>query len=167
MKSKSAINITIIEHEGQQVCCDAEDKCLFMVTYRLGNRLIPSCNLDGTWVDGFPKELETKDSLVLPKQNCPLLNIQKKSVAIGKSSVINDIPPNREEVKKYAEEISLQDWEYFWSYYEANGWRVMCKNKLVQMKNWKQTMLGWKRRNVPRKINQFCQPTRRQDILIT
>lgn len=175
MKSKAAINITIIDHEGRQVCCDAEDKCLFMVTYRVGNRLIHSCNLDGTWVDGMPKQLETDGDLVIPKSNCPLLNIPKKVVASRKQSVVTPesvVKPTLEEVKEYAESKGFTEWQKFYDYYSADDWNHRCKNgKYEPIRSWKQKLLMWKdnqnqRRNQSYSKGQYSPPPRREGILV-
>ena len=56
----------------------------------------------------------------------------------------NFIKPTLEEIKKYCEENNLKiDCEYFYDYYEANGWKIN-KNK---MKDWKATLRNWNRRN--------------------
>lgn len=56
----------------------------------------------------------------------------------------NFIKPTLEEIKKYCEENTLKiDCEYFYDYYEANGWMIN-KNK---MKDWKATLRNWNRRN--------------------
>ncbi len=52
--------------------------------------------------------------------------------------------PTIEELKKYCEENSLKvDCDYFYDYYESNGW-VVSKSK---MKDWKATLRNWNRRN--------------------
>ncbi len=52
--------------------------------------------------------------------------------------------PNLEEIKKYCEEQNLKiDCQYFFDYYESNGWLV-GKNK---MKDWKATLRNWERRS--------------------
>lgn len=52
--------------------------------------------------------------------------------------------PTVEELKKYCEENSLKvDCDYFYDYYESNGW-VVSKSK---MKDWKATLRNWNRRN--------------------
>lgn len=51
--------------------------------------------------------------------------------------------PNLEEIKKYCNEMNLNvDFQYFYDYYESNGWLV-GKNK---MKDWKATLRNWNRR---------------------
>ncbi len=66
------------------------------------------------------------------------LNIERKSAAK------KFIKPTLEELKEYCTESSLSvDCQYFYDYYESNGWLV-GKNK---MKDWKATLRNWNRRN--------------------
>lgn len=52
--------------------------------------------------------------------------------------------PTLEELKEYCINASLNvDYQYFYDYYESNGWRV-GKNT---MKDWKATLRNWNRRN--------------------
>lgn len=54
------------------------------------------------------------------------------------------VKPSIEEIKEYVFENSLNvDCEYFYDYYESNGWTV-GKN---HMKDWKATLRNWSRRN--------------------
>lgn len=54
------------------------------------------------------------------------------------------IRPTLEELKEYCDKSSLSvDCQYFYDYYESNGWLV-GKNK---MKDWKATLRNWNRRN--------------------
>ncbi len=54
------------------------------------------------------------------------------------------IKPTIEELKEYCNNSSLSvDCQYFYDYYESNGWLV-GKNK---MKDWKATLRNWNRRN--------------------
>lgn len=52
--------------------------------------------------------------------------------------------PTLEELKEYCVSASLSvDYQYFYDYYESNGWKV-GKNL---MKDWKATLRNWNRRN--------------------
>lgn len=54
------------------------------------------------------------------------------------------VKPSIEEIKEYVFENSLNvDCEYFYDYYQSNGWTV-GKN---HMKDWKATLRNWSRRN--------------------
>lgn len=54
------------------------------------------------------------------------------------------VKPSLEEIKEYVFENSLNvDCEYFYDYYQSNGWTV-GKN---HMKDWKATLRNWSRRN--------------------
>lgn len=54
------------------------------------------------------------------------------------------VKPSIEEIKEYVFKNSLNvDCEYFYDYYESNGWTV-GKN---HMKDWKATLRNWSRRN--------------------
>lgn len=76
------------------------------------------------------KELSTKE--YIKKETCK----EKKTKRFVKPSI--------EEIKEYVFENSLNvDCEYFYDYYESNGWTV-GKN---HMKDWKATLRNWSRRN--------------------
>lgn len=57
------------------------------------------------------------------------------------------IKPTIEEVRTYVLDKNLNvDPEYFYDYYEANGWRV--GKDTVKMKDWQATLRNWHRRNL-------------------
>lgn len=54
------------------------------------------------------------------------------------------VKPTIEEVKEYMQEIEFNgDAEYFFNYYESNGWIV----GRAKMKDWKSAVQNWKRRD--------------------
>ena len=62
-------------------------------------------------------------------------------------------PPTREEVRAYCEEKELViDPDYFWEYYESDNWlKGNSRNsKKEPMRNWKQTMISWNKRELER-----------------
>lgn len=76
------------------------------------------------------KELSTKE--YIKKETCKEKNTKRF------------VKPSIEEIKEYVFDNSLNvDCEYFYDYYESNGWTV-GKN---HMKDWKATLRNWSRRN--------------------
>lgn len=70
-------------------------------------------------------------------------SINKKEKIYKKEKSIF-IKPTLEEVQKYIEENNYKiDHQYFYDYYESNGWKV-GKNP---MKDWKATIRNWHRKN--------------------
>ena len=77
----------------------------------------------------------------------PTLNKNDKNVKNEKNDeniVIEKNKPTIEEIRQYIEEKNYNiDAEFFYNYYEANGWKV-GKNK---MKSWKATLGTWNRKS--------------------
>jgi hypothetical protein len=68
----------------------------------------------------------------------------EKNEKNDKNIVIEKNKPTIEEIRQYIEEKNYNiDAEYFFNYYEANGWKV-GKNK---MKSWKATLGTWNRKS--------------------
>lgn len=120
-------------------------------------------NKEENGVNRFLSILDTPiDENVTPRQNCRG-GIDKNVVGgIDKNVYYNNtnnnntlnikenikrknfVKPTLEELKEYCIESSLSiDCQYFYDYYESNGWQV-GKNK---MKDWKATLRNWNRRN--------------------
>lgn len=84
----------------------------------------------------IPNNQEGIDEKV--KENNTSINNKKENI---KRKIFEK--PNLEEIKKYCEEQKFKiDWQYFYDYYESNGW-LIGKNK---MKDWKATLRNWNRR---------------------
>lgn len=80
------------------------------------------------------------------KSNTKELNTKyiKKEIYKEKNKTKRFVKPSLEEIKEYVFENSLNvDCEYFYDYYQSNGWTV-GKN---HMKDWKATLRNWSRRN--------------------
>ena len=68
----------------------------------------------------------------------------KKNEKNERNIVIGNKKPSIEEIRKYIEEKNYNvDAEYFYNYYEANGWMV-GKNK---MKSWKACLVTWNKKS--------------------
>lgn len=86
-----------------------------------------------------PEHINTEktSNTEIKSTNVDLLNIAKNT---KKQSFTK---PTIEEIKSYAREINLCiDCEYFFDYYESNGWKVSN----TPMKDWKATLRNWARR---------------------
>lgn len=89
--------------------------------------------------------VENPTQLNTNKSNTKELNTKyiKKETCKEKSTK-RFVKPSIEEIKEYVFENSLNvDCEYFYDYYQSNGWTV-GKN---HMKDWKATLRNWSRRN--------------------
>lgn len=75
----------------------------------------------------------------------------------GKGRKQLSIPPERDEVFKYAETIHLskREAEAFCDHFDSNGWLVSGR---ARMKDWKASIRGWKRRNFGKSEPAFVPP---------
>ena len=68
---------------------------------------------------------------------------------LGKGRERTFTPPTREEVREYVEKNNYSvDPDYFYDYYESDNWMKgnSRNNKKEPMKNWKQTLISWNKR---------------------
>ena len=103
------------------------------------------------------------DSTDLVAERLPQVRLGKDSIDINKNTNINKeivtkttnrphvkfVKPTVEEIEAFAKEQNLRnlDAQYFYNYYESNGWMV-GKN---HMKDWKATAKNWNRRELKNK----------------
>ena len=86
-------------------------------------------NICNSYVEHMEIENENEDVNTLTKKN---------------KTIKRFVKPTIEEVKEYMQEIEFNgDAEYFFNYYESNGWIV----GRAKMKDWKSAVQNWKRRD--------------------
>ena len=91
------------------------------------------------------------DSDINKKKNTP--------IGVSKEKPARFIKPTLDEVKAYCQEKGYTwDVEYFYDYYESNGWKV---GRNV-MKDWKATVRNWNKNEKERKQNKDYELQRRQ-----
>lgn len=84
--------------------------------------------------EGIDKKVKENNTSINNTSNNIKENIKRK----------NFVKPTLEELKEYCASSSLSvDCQYFYDYYESNGWKV-GRN---QMKDWKATLRNWNRKN--------------------
>lgn len=95
-------------------------------------------------------DLENQPQLNTNKSNTNKSNTKELNTKYIKKETCKEkstkrfVKPSIEEIKEYVFENSLNvDCEYFYDYYQSNGWTV-GKN---HMKDWKATLRNWSRRN--------------------
>lgn len=86
-------------------------------------------NICNSYVEHMENENENEDVNTLTKKN---------------KTIKRFVKPTIEQVKEYMQEIEFNgDAEYFFNYYESNGWIV----GRAKMKDWKSAVQNWKRRD--------------------
>lgn len=101
----------------------------FIPALSSGNQMATNCQPDGN-------QLATENRLDKNR-----LDKNRKDKSIGKRFT----PPTLEEVEAYVKERnSSVDAKRFWEYYEAGGWKDSKGNAV---KNWKQKLLTWERKD--------------------
>ena len=91
----------------------------------------------GQRVDNCPPKIEIE--LDIEKE----IEIESK-INNKKNTKMKFIKPTIEEIEQYCLEKNYKiDFQYFYDYYESNGWKI-GKNS---MKDWKATVRNWERRN--------------------
>ena len=81
---------------------------------------------------------------VAPHTQVETINQNENSDAVAHKKTKKFVKPTIEEIEAFAHELNLKnlDAQYFYDYYESNGWMV-GKN---HMKDWKATAKNWNRR---------------------
>ena len=95
--------------------------------------MVPECIQDGS-------EMDTE--------------VRLGKVSQGKDSRSSKfVPPTLEEVREYVKEKGFNvDPDYFYNYYDSDNWMKgnSRNNKKMPMKNWKQTLISWDKREKKR-----------------
>ena len=123
--------------ETKQLCNELSNKDID-IDKEIDKEIDKDKDIDRLFIDKNPKDIRSSSN-----EEKEQLTLDETSGAAGKKRK-QFKKPTVEEIEKFAHELNLTnlDPQYFYDYYESNGWMV-GKN---HMKDWKATAKNWNRR---------------------